>query len=153
MDIKTALKKANDSIRPMINDVLEDVGLMIKITEQQVIDEVVYEAYSPVKYERRYDEGGLGDINNIKVKVNNGTITVTNITRPNPYQAKSVNKNLPALIEYGHGVVFNYDYPRRNREYMKPRPFTRKTIERLEATGDHITALKQGLRDKGLKVK
>ena len=153
MNIVQALNTGISKLKPIVNKILdEDVSLIIKLTEQNAIIKEVYESYTPLLYDRREMNGGLADIQNIKHYVKDGSLVVKNVTPANPYKG-TTNKNLPMLIEYGDGVHGNfYDYRRKGRDYMKPRPFTATTISMLESNKDHITALKQGLRDHKIKV-
>jgi hypothetical protein len=137
----------------MQKEVFEEVAA----TEQFNIIQTVYQAYpNPSVYERRGTSGGLLDIENIeKDMVDPLTMSVQNTTPPNPYarDGASTDKDLPELIEYGHGYKgYQYDYPG-YPEYTTPRPFTANTIKDLEQSGAHIEAMKRGLRKRGLSVK
>lgn len=164
-----ALKK---SIMKDIDDVLsKEVFKTIKEVEEKSIIDNVYEVYKPAIYERRGDEGGLGDPDNIVMEETpkNGVLKVVNITEPNPYTNSesrewsiaemderrygvTTNKNLPELVEYGHGNPYEYDFPRPGRAYMKPRKFTEQTIGILDLLGEHIDSFKVGLKRHGYKV-
>lgn len=144
------------------NEVFEEV----KETELRHIKTDVYEVYEPVVYERRCENGGMGDHDNIVIldddgnnSVTNGNLSVVNVTLPNPYarDGATTNKDLPELIEYGNEGYFDkypfssgYDYP--GIPYSLPRPFTKNTIDELQTTKAHIVALKKGLSSKGFKI-
>ncbi len=104
---------------------------------------------------------GLADPENIEIKggtAKGGRLVVINTTKPNPDGcidgAKvTTGKNLPELVEFGQGYKFySYDFPGRGKGYMKPRPFTAKTIQRLKESKAHIVALKAGLKRQGVKT-
>jgi hypothetical protein len=94
------------------------------------------------------DENGI-----VYNEIDDLTIFVTNETKPNPFarDGATTKKNLPELIEYGHGYKgYLYDYP--GSPYSEPRPFTANTIEDLEKHGQHIDALRKGLKKRGFTV-
>lgn len=84
-------------------------------------------------------------------------LVVINTTNPNPdgcFDGAKVTtgKDLPALVEFGQGHKFySYDFHGKGG-YMKPRPFTRKTLERLKQSKAHIAALKAGLKRQEVKT-
>lgn len=111
-------------------------------------------------YRRRGQYEGLGDPDNIKIQggaAKDGKLVVINTTNPNPdgcFDGAKVTtgKDLPALVEFGQGHKFySYDFHGKGG-YMKPRPFTRKTLERLKQSKAHIAALKAGLKRQEVKT-
>lgn len=146
--IKTIEKKVRESLVDEVFDTVVDV-------EDKNIEKVK-KKYTPLVYEWR-TSGGLSDRSNIvydKNKIKNGMLSVINITEPNSYarDGATIDKNLPELIEYGHGYKgYTYDYP--GYPYSLPRPFTENTIEDLKSSKDHVESLKRGLTKRGLKVK
>ena len=146
-----------DYVKGLIDEVLtEDVFPVIQEAEIDTIMEVVYSQKTSGYYRRRGDAEGMGDPYNIEIQggvAKNGILTVVNVTVPNPYLNganerggyASQNKHLPEVIEYGKG----YDYWKK----PKKRPFTAKTIERLQSSGECTTALKNRLRSRGIAVK
>ena len=130
-----------------------DVFPVVKQEEIDSINSTVYSQKTSGQYQRRGNNGGIGDANNIVINggaANNGILSVTNITKPNPYlngvngQKATINKNLPYVIESGKG----YDYWQ-----GKARPFTEKTIENLKEKQSCTAALKKGLIKQGISVK
>ena len=161
MTIAEALKQANEKLKPKIDNALtKEVFEAVRETEAAVIPDVVYGAYQPVIYQRRGQYEGLGDTYNIEIAggaARGGVLTVVNTTEPNhggviDRDRVTTDKNLPLLVERGQGAGGAYDFPRRGRGYMKPRPFTDKTIEALMITREHVEALKDGLRRQGVKI-
>lgn len=132
-----------------------DVFPVVRDTEVQTINEVVYKYISGGYYMRRKESGGLGSPSNIVIKggsAKNGILAVENITIPNPYLdgqsaaggMATVDKDLPTVVEEGYG----YDLWTQSRA----RPFTKKTIKKLNSSGACKNALKQGLMKQGITV-
>lgn len=165
MTIKEALKYANKKIAPKVDDVLsKEVYQFVRQLERNIIDEQVYEVYDPNPdgYTRRAS-GGLSDEKNIVMeggKAQNGRLIVKNVTPPNPggvpndsLSRVTVDKNLSEVIEYGQRATGGYDFADKGGEFLKPRPFTEKTVETIERTNLHVEFLKDGLKRRGLKIK
>lgn len=162
MTIREALEQANRKLAVKIEKAMKtDVAREVKLEEQFAISDVVYDAYKPTMYERRGDLTGMGDINNITHTVKRTGTTVTlsvrNETDPNPGGVRdsgrvTTDKNLSELIEYGHGKGGFYDFPGSDA-YMKPRPFTKETIERLRLSGGAAGMLYDALLKQGVNVK
>lgn len=170
MTIKEALENANKQLSKKIDDAMtKEVFSAVQEEEAATIDSEVYGVYTPYSkkcrpYRRRGDLGGLADPSNIEIEggvAKGGTLIVVNKTEPNPggvgvdfLSSVTIDKNLPYLIEYGGGKGGRYDFaPAPTRRYLKPRPFTAKTVEHLRDSGAHIDALKIGLQRQGVKVK
>lgn len=148
----------------VIRDILDnEMAEMVKRVEQEAIEEVVYQVYNPQEYERRGHSGGLIDKDYMEHSVSeDGTVLeVINDTPPNyGYGGEENVEDLPALVEFGHGSWYNgrrqfYTYTRskRSNRYMRPRPFTKATIERIEQEKLHIKTMKDALESKGIKTK
>ncbi len=153
-DLIAYIKKAVDK------SLTEDVYPVVQQAEVETVDEVVYSQKTSGFYRRRGEYEGIGDPYNIVIKgdvAKNGILSVINITLPNGYlngengDRATMNKDLPYLIERGrsHPGDPGYDYWKK----PKARPFTAKTIERLKETGEHVAALKAGLKKQGITVK
>lgn len=163
MTIREALEKANNQLMAKIDNAMtNEVFKEVEDEEIATIEEVVYNVYTPKIYRRRGANGGLAWRDNIIMrggKASNGVLVVENVTDPNDGDVRdqhrvTTDKNLPELIEYGHGYKgYTYDFADRKYPYLKPRPFTAKTIEHLKDSGAHINALKAGLRRQNVKVK
>ena len=161
MTIKGALKEANRRIAAKIDEALDhEVADAVRSEEVETILDVVYGVYTtPVMYDRRGDFGGMADPYNIEHEVKNGKLVVVNNTDPNPGGVVDIDqvttgKYLDQLIEYGHdssGGV--YDFPKAGAKFMKPRPFTQKTMEHLDKNKAHVDALRDGLKRRGVKVR
>lgn len=147
--IEAALAQAMAQIRPKIDNALgSEVAIAVKVEEAVTIGDVVYGAYAPIKYKRRYANGGLGSPSNMEDTVAGGTLTVVNTTPPKAGKGYTTNKDLAEVVEYGSG----YDFPS-DGAYMNPRPFTEQTTANLAASKEHVSALRSGLIRQGLKVK
>lgn len=163
MTIRETLLKINSALIPKIDVALtKEVFAEVQDEETATIYEEVYKSYTPKMYRRRGQYDGLGDPDNIKIKggaAKDGKLVVINTTDPNPDGcidgAKvTTGKDLPELVEFGQGHKFySYDFPGIGKGYMKPRPFTAKTIQRLKESKAHIVALKAGLKRQGVKTK
>jgi len=122
-----------------------EVRWVVQAEEAKQIEEVVYDAYEPLVYKRRWD---MNNLNNIEGTVNGMALEVENITPLNTYYE---GNNLPAMrgvlaeiVETGDG----YDY-----FSPGPRPFTKETVEALKNSKDHVKGLKDGLEKAGLTVR
>ena len=153
-DLMAYVRKAVDTA------LTEDVFPVVQKVEVDTIEDVVYSQPTSGYYRRRGEYDGLGDPYNIEIKggvAKNGIMSVVNVAIPNSYlngrngDYATTNKDLQYLVEFGHSRSGDpgYDYWRR----PKARPFTATTIERLQASGECKTALKNGLKRQGIAVK
>lgn len=144
-------------INSQMADVMQkEISEKVKDVEQKNIDSTVYDAYSPFVYERRRDNDGLRDRNNMQSQVtqsgNGVELTVENTTK-----GKDSNYEIAELIEYGDGTNGKeYDF-KRNRDgtafkYLGSRPFTKNTVDELYRTGEHVDEMKKGLKKRGIDV-
>ncbi len=113
---------------------------------QDMVEQEVYQKYTPTMYERT---GELKE--SFETKPIKDGIELTN-TRSDG------DRYIPEIIEHGHwgSDQGGYEYPSYNedgspRAYMNPRPFMQKTKEQLE-NGEFKDALVKGLKSEGLKV-
>jgi hypothetical protein len=130
--------------------------------QRENIDKVVYEVYEPSFYvRRRMKDGGLrwGARSEMVRPPNRFTsvMSVHNVAKANMLYKKSTFKDLPYLIEYGHDIGGEYDYPN-NRDdtggkYTKPRPFMHETYKEIMNKNLLNNTLKYGLRRLGYQVK
>ena len=158
MTIREALEKANAALQKKVDDTLtNEVFAEVQDEEAASIYEEVYKSYTPKMYRRRNQYEGLAYPENIEIKggaAKDGRLVVINVTKPNPdgcvdEEQVTTGKNLPALVEFGQGHNFyRYDFPTDGsfRSYMKPRPFTRKTVEHLKESKAHVSAMAEGLK-------
>lgn len=159
-NLQQQLDRIAAKLAPKIDNALaHEVADAVREEESETIKEVVYGVYTPKLYRRRGDLDGFGDQYNIEAEVKDGTLTVRNMTEPNPGGvlndgAVTTGKHLDELIEYGYGSVNGtYDFPKRGAAFMKARPFTKKTIEHLKQNKAHVKALKSGLKRLGITTK
>ena len=121
MTIREALAAANKKLISKIDNAMSnEVFKEVQDEEAATIYEVVYKVYTPKMYRRRGDYGGMADPYNIEIVgggARGGVMVVVNLTEPNPGGCMSddqvtTGKNLPELIEFGHGYMFyQYDFP------------------------------------------
>ena len=117
----------------MVNEVADTV----KDNMTEAVHTSVYDAYSPQYYNRRMNNGGLSDTQNIEVtEIKNGIAV---------HDAASLDNgrndyNLDEIIVYGLG----------NQPFE--RDFYSETAERLSENQEHTEVLKQGLKKRGIEV-
>ncbi len=117
----------------MVNEVADTV----KDNMTEAVHTSVYDAYSPQYYNRRMNNGGLSDTQNMEVtEIQNG-ISVHNAT---PLDNGRNDYSLDEIIVYGLG----------NQPFE--RDFYAETVERLQENQEHTEALKQGLKKRGIEV-
>lgn len=153
------LDKALKVIQDKVNDtLLHEVAGTIKEVEREHIYNDVY-TRPPGQYLRRYDDGGLGDVNNMyEYLEGDGVLGIAQGTPFNPYingyspplsQNVDLESGLDGLVNYGNGWngIF-YDV-----KAWGPTNFIENTIDDLRSSGKHVEALKNGLKKRGLNVK
>ncbi|MBO5970931.1 MAG: hypothetical protein J6S14_20840 [Clostridia bacterium] len=147
-----------------------EVADVVRDVQKEAIEEEVYGVYPrTVKYDRRKDNGGLSDEDNMLADVKGTVLRIRNVTRPNDeYDAydtqfaddgceRSYVFDLPALIEYGDAGAVGYTHKHSSMPsgptFLEPRPFVARTREELQKHGYHVNALRYGLIKAGFKVK
>ena len=141
----------------MEDEVFEEV----RDVYQKHIDSDVYDAYSPASDVRRDVRGGLIADENIVGNMSGESLEVKNVTPPSESIATfgqsfapESDTQLMDWIEHGaayHGnakYIFNRDMS--GEPWANPRPATQNTIDDLRANGQHIEALKRGLKSRGI---
>ena len=116
---------------------------VIKEKIKEHLETDVYAKYTPYVYQRRKEDGGLLDPDNIEIKpINNSsldtTISVKNIAEYNGYPDNQFYETLAERIEYG--------IPRGRVPYKKPRPFMQETYEDLKKSGLITKTLKKNMQ-------
>lgn len=151
---KELYKRINTALDTEVADTVKDV-----MTDHIIQD--VYEVYEPTEYQRRYDDGGLLDPDNIIATLgNNGEMLVQNVALGNNtvymedsisrvyYSSYNINKFIAPIIETGIGYdVGGWKYD------CVPRPFIKNTHDDLKEHHYHTQAMKQSLKKQGLEVK
>lgn len=132
----------------------ETVAPGVKSIESENVNEFVYSAYDPEVYERRMNNGGLSDVNNMvhEVSVNGDSVelTVDNNTMSNPdfMPRYGTPHKIAQEVEFG----FGYDYSSGGEPFAEERPFIRETISELQH-GKAKELMIKGLKKKGLDAK
>lgn len=119
------------------NTMTNEVADAVKDNMSEAIQISVYDAYRPEYYNRRMQNGGLIDRDNMEVvEIQNG-IAVHDTA---PLDNGRKDYNLDEIIVCGLG--------------SQPfgRDFYSETEKRLSENQDHIKALKRGLKKRGIKV-
>lgn len=132
----------NDLMKHIQNDiddcVQNEVAETVKDEMVTAIQTSVYNVYDPIQYTRRYGDGGLGARDNIEIEKIPHGISAKDVA---PLDNGRTDYDLGEIIINGWG---NMPFP---RDYIG------ECAERLEITGNHVYALKQGLKNKGYEVK
>ena len=121
----------------------EDMQKAIKETMQEHLETDVYAQYTPYVYQRRKEDGGLLDADNIEIKpINNSgldtTISVKEVAGYNGQPDNQIYDTLAERIEYG--------LPRGRVPYKRPRPFMQETYEDLKQSGLITKTLKKNMQ-------
>lgn len=151
-----------------IDKVLEDeVAWEVKKVEAEMVEKIVYgtytsqEPYAP----RRHGMGGLQDKRNMVARVFKGVLTVKNYADGNdsPPVDYTTYTHAPdflaGIIEYGREPnrrgLYTHNKTGTEYEYLRPRRFTKATIDKLRDKNRKILvdAMKKGLKSQGLEVK
>lgn len=133
-NIKTLFKHIEEQVQDTMTNEVADA---ITDNMAEAVHTSVYDAYSPQYYNRRMNNGGLSDTQNMEVtEIQNG-ISVHNAT---PLDNGRNDYSLDDIIVYGLG----------NQPFE--RDFYAETAERLSENQEHTGALKQGLKKRGIEV-
>jgi hypothetical protein len=139
-NLKQLEKYINSQIKEsMDTEVNETVRRRLK---ENVIEEA-YDKYEPTQYERT---GGLYQDRNIEsdiVDTSEGVELSVRSTR------EEDGRDIAQIIESGKGYSWKNS---RIAKSGQARPFHEKTHEDLERSGEHIEAMKRGLKQQGLDV-
>lgn len=156
------IKDLNKYLQKQINEVLnKEVAKQVKEEIQQGVSSKVYEAGKPEMYIRRgamdnnefmgnpMGTGSLADIKEMKHKVKDGTLTVTNEAKKNICFPKNKfgyddSKSLAYNIEFGYGDMDFW--------FNRPRQFMKEAINNMKENKGHIDAMIDGLKKKGFEV-
>ena len=142
-----SLKELNAYLQKQVQATMQkEVAEVVKDVIQDHVQKDVYDKYDPIEYIRFGHDGGLIDRRNIESRPIEDGIEVENITTHRNLR-NTGDKYIPEVIETGVGydILGGYDYE-------KPRPFIANSREDLRKSGDHVQALKEGLKKKGFKV-
>lgn len=128
-------------IEKQVQDTMEnEVADAVKDNMAEAVQTSVYDAYNPMYYKRRMQNGGLIDKDNMEVtEIPNG-ISVRDVVPLDNGRRDCRDFSLDEIIVNGWG----------NQPFE--RDFYAETKERLSENNDHVEALKQGLKKRGFKV-
>lgn len=125
-------------------------------TMREVIQDNVYAAFTPEEYQRRGDDGGFSDTDNmvftdVQTSGNKVNLTFENITEGNDSMS---GKRLDELFENGNGVWDKVVVDNQGRVNTEPREFIEDTVNELNRKKDKLlNATKKDLKSKGFNVK
>lgn len=132
-------------IKDLQEAVIKEVVKEMKDIEREVIEERVYAVFSPKEYERRYDDGGLMDEENmleeVSISKNDITVEITNLTQGNPRYRNFWNGEIQELIETG-SYMWNGQMP-------PPRPFIDEAQSVIDTTDRIDRAIERALSNLG----
>lgn len=136
------MKDLNAYLQKQVQAALEnEVAETVKDVMQDHIQKDVYDAYTPKQHIRDGYDGGLIDRDNIESRSIKDGIEVENVT-------KHDGKYIPAVIETGEGYTYSgYGYG-----YEEERPFIANSKKDLQDNKQHVKALKDALKKKGIRV-
>ena len=139
-----------ERLKKELRDITPAIAEEMKNIEQEVINEVVYNAYSPTYYERRYEDGGLSDKENmehdIEETANGFIISVKNITKGNDEYSEAegyTDGYIADIIEEGKGYGYGLD------DVIGARPFTEISQNVIDYTDRIEDTIIRELKKKG----
>ena len=139
-----------ERLKKELRDITPAIAEEMKNIEQEVINEVVYNAYSPTHYERRYEDGGLGDKENmehdIEETANGFIISVKNITKGNDEYSEAegyTDGYIADIIEEGKGYGYGLD------DVIGARPFTEISQNVIDYTDKVENTIIRELKKRG----
>jgi len=132
------------------NALNHEVATFVKSAQSDAVDKTVYDVYAPKMYDRRGENGGLGDERNMIASVSNGVLEVVNAARPNekyPLDSATPHPAISSLgISLAEAVVRGVGYDFTGGPYEQPRDFIGKTRDNLSSNSKLRTAVKTGLK-------
>ena len=141
MKTVNSIKDLEKEIQKRIAQAMKsEVAPLSRKVMKEKIEEEVYSVYTPKLYERRGENGGLLDDENIVTEmIDDSTLKVQNIRSDG-------DRYVAEIVESGHGYEYEFEYA------GTPRPFTKETAEHFRDTNEHVYALYKGLKKTGLNV-
>jgi hypothetical protein len=149
LSLKNQLKEIEKKLNKKIHDAMKDeVFEKVRDVMQDHIMDDVYKKYTPYStdgktphYERTYEL--IRDETIDGKMINDNTLEVKNTRSEN-------DRNIVEVIETGKG--YEWGYTRNLDEEIGDRPFIKNTRKDLLEHGQHINALKLGLKKRGVDV-
>ena len=139
-----------ERLKKELRDITPAIAEEMKNIEQEVINEVVYNAYSPTYYERRYEKGGLSDKENmehdIEETANGFIISVKNTTKGNDEYSEAegyTDGYIADIIEEGKGYGYGLD------DVIGARPFTEISQNVIDYTDRIDNVINKEFKRKG----
>ena len=134
--------------------VIENVVSYVYATMQRMVEEVVYNAYSPTRYVRRGINDGLADVSNFEFKItdfntNGFTIFIWNNTPISPI-GDNIGEDLDEIIVEGDRYTWENSKIYALQPY--PRDFYDATMYELIKNGTLYSSLKSKLQARGIFI-
>lgn len=137
-DLAMFTAKLNTAVQSAMEGPVADTA---KAFLADAVETEVYDVYDPVYYERKKNEGGLSDIDNMEATYDaaNMTLEVEDVRRD-----EETGRLVAPVVESGRGY-----------RYFSPgaRPFHKVAEENMAKTGELERALEYGLRQAGFDAK
>lgn len=153
--------------KAMMDAMKTEVSEAVRTEQVSKIQTEVYDKYTAPsgKYYRRNGNDGLMDKKNMQSTItqdgNGVSLEVKNIAQgqtspPVDYTSGTSQPDyLAGIIERGRkngDGLYAYNREGTQEQFLQPRPFTEKTVESLKQTGEHIEAMKKGLKRQNISV-
>ena len=117
----------------------KEVAKAAKKNMKKAVKTAVYDKYTPLYYNRRKDNGGLSDINNMtSLPIENGIMLIDNA----PLNNGRTDYRLDDIV-VNRGVL----------GYPQGRDFYSETVEELSDNKEHMQVLKDGMKKRGYSCK
>ena len=157
------IKELQEYLKKEIADSMLKAGKVAERVVREHVDKDVYQAYSPSVYEATFElreslftKTPQIKNNIIEVEVKHNTDLI-NSYEPNQhhsvvedYNPQDVSDWIPYIVH--EGKTANIWGDSSDAAYLKPRPYFDNAREELEQSKEHVEALKNDLRSKGIVV-
>ena len=147
-DLRVAITKQMQSV------LKNEVSKSLRDEFKNIIQQNVYDRYTPSSYKRRLSGGGLLSKNQM-ISTNKGTSNIARIffttqAKGNPDKYFSQKNGFLKRIEYGDGSAKPL-LGTKQSPYNQPRPFM-STLKNSNKQKIIVEPLKQGLKNRGFKT-
>jgi hypothetical protein len=142
-DLEKTIKA--DIEKNMVNILEKEVFEIVRKLMIQHIKTDVYGVYGPTVYERRGNNQGLIDEDNVVYDIKDNALVIYNIAKYNPYKNNKpmyTTFSKDKRIELVNLIVDGYSYRKEVMPpYARPRPFIENTDKDLSKGGQHFNDL------------
>lgn len=152
--------KSYDNLEDLFSALEDDIEQVLKTdvankaisVMKKHVKSDVYDKYDPNVYERKKDKGGLLD-SVVSEDIDKNTISIEN-NRKNTSEEQAIgdgyedSRDIANIVETGKGYYW-VGRDKKGRTNETPRPFVANTSLDLDENGQHVNAMKNGLKKKG----